>query len=308
MELSQLRCFYEVCLHKSFSKAAKELFITQQGVSKAVKVLETELNIQLLNRSPGGVSLTPQGEYLMERCQIIFNTLDETVKTLNTLSENDKNILNIGFSRGMMSLLPDDIISAFLEKSTEFSVNITDGFSPSSIDDFSEKNISTAFSWNIVDENKFYAVPLFDEKICAFLSSKNPLAKKKELTYADLLGQTLVFSADKPEESMAVKNKCKKNGIKPKNMLTAPDIISAYETCRKEDAIGFALEITKNKLTYENIKFLNFDNGLTTLPCYLLVRKDIPFTLVMKEFVLYIEERQSANNLQYKPKHLFLGK
>mgnify|MGYP002401650869 CR=1 FL=1 len=51
---------------RSFSQAAKDLYMTQPAVSQAIMQLEEELEIRLFNRSPRGVTLTSEGEMLYE--------------------------------------------------------------------------------------------------------------------------------------------------------------------------------------------------------------------------------------------------
>ena len=65
MDMKNLKWFQEVCRCGSITKAAANLFITPQGLSKGIKNLENELEVTLLERTPNGVSLTPYGECLM---------------------------------------------------------------------------------------------------------------------------------------------------------------------------------------------------------------------------------------------------
>lgn len=65
--LPQLQIFLEVARTKSFTKAARAIGITPSAVSQAVRVLETELGISLLNRTTRSVSLTETGRRLVEQ-------------------------------------------------------------------------------------------------------------------------------------------------------------------------------------------------------------------------------------------------
>ena len=50
MEIHHLKIFYETCNEKSFTKAAKKLFISQSAVSIQIKKLETTLGVTLIER------------------------------------------------------------------------------------------------------------------------------------------------------------------------------------------------------------------------------------------------------------------
>ena len=65
-KLDLYKVFCQVAKSKSFSKASKELYMTQPAVSQAIMQLEKELDIRLFNRTSKGVSLTNEGSLLFE--------------------------------------------------------------------------------------------------------------------------------------------------------------------------------------------------------------------------------------------------
>ena len=62
MKLEHIRLFLDVVQSGSISQAAKQGYITQQGLSLALKQIEGELGIELFKRSNKGVELTDEGE------------------------------------------------------------------------------------------------------------------------------------------------------------------------------------------------------------------------------------------------------
>ena len=66
--LKDIEYIYAVYKERSFSKAARRLFISQPSLSAAVKRVEQELGLPLFNRSTSPVSLTEAGEYYIARC------------------------------------------------------------------------------------------------------------------------------------------------------------------------------------------------------------------------------------------------
>lgn len=73
--LDLYRVFYTVGKNGSFSKAAKELFITQPAISQAIKQLEEELETNLFHRTPKGVSLTAEGANLFDYIESAMNLI-----------------------------------------------------------------------------------------------------------------------------------------------------------------------------------------------------------------------------------------
>ena len=61
-KLDLYRIFHTVCKMKSFSSAAKSLYMTQPAISQAMAQLEKELGTHLFYRTPKGVTLTNEGK------------------------------------------------------------------------------------------------------------------------------------------------------------------------------------------------------------------------------------------------------
>ena len=66
MNITYLRSFYTTVKFNSISKAAKELHLTQPGLSMQLQSLENEIGSKLLNRSNKGVELTDEGAVVSE--------------------------------------------------------------------------------------------------------------------------------------------------------------------------------------------------------------------------------------------------
>ena len=61
MDPKRVLTFRAVAHQRSFSRAARELSLSQPSVSNQVAALEREIGARLLRREPGGLSLTPAG-------------------------------------------------------------------------------------------------------------------------------------------------------------------------------------------------------------------------------------------------------
>ena len=62
----QVRCFLEVVRFLNFTRAARELYISQSNISRQIASLEEELGLALFDRNSKGVKLTDQGQMLAE--------------------------------------------------------------------------------------------------------------------------------------------------------------------------------------------------------------------------------------------------
>ena len=76
MELEQLRIFCAVAACRSFTRAAKELFVSHSTTSRAVTALERELGVPLLVRDRHTVALTPAGQTLLTGAEDLLRQAD----------------------------------------------------------------------------------------------------------------------------------------------------------------------------------------------------------------------------------------
>ncbi len=77
MRLEQLQYLDELDRTHSMSLASDILFVSQQNISKAIRSLEEELGVQLLNRSSKGITLTPAGQRTVAAAREIFNQINK---------------------------------------------------------------------------------------------------------------------------------------------------------------------------------------------------------------------------------------
>lgn len=91
-----VQCMVSAGRLKSFTKAAEELFMTRQAVSRQIAHLEKELGARLFHRTTGKVELTPVGElYWQFFCQMQANW-EETRRKAELILSSQDNLIHIG--------------------------------------------------------------------------------------------------------------------------------------------------------------------------------------------------------------------
>jgi DNA-binding transcriptional LysR family regulator len=96
MELRTLRAFVEVVRNGGFSQAAKVVFVTQSTVSKAVKQLEDELGLPLLDRLGSGIRPTAAGDIVYRRALRLLAERDDLAAELTDLKGLKRGTLRLG--------------------------------------------------------------------------------------------------------------------------------------------------------------------------------------------------------------------
>ena len=99
IDLRRLRLFVEVARQGGFSRAAKAAFATQPTVSKAVKQLEDELGVHLLDRSGRRSELTAAGKIVYSRAVSLLAEGEGLIAELDELRGLKRGTLHLGFPR-----------------------------------------------------------------------------------------------------------------------------------------------------------------------------------------------------------------
>lgn len=121
--LSQYRIFYEVARCGNISRAAKELYISQPAISKAIGKLEESLGTRLFLRNSRGVQLTPEGNVLFQHVAAAFDSLSRVEKELKRIHDFHIGQLKIGVSNTLCKYVLLPYLKSFVEKYPH--VNIT---------------------------------------------------------------------------------------------------------------------------------------------------------------------------------------
>lgn len=114
MNVEALRIFYEVGRHRSFSRAAAELRVTQSAVSQAVAQIEKELEKQLIDRSHRPPQLTPAGERFFVGCKDALERLDRAITQMRELDSEVVGAVHVA-SIYSVGLYHTDAIRKFME-------------------------------------------------------------------------------------------------------------------------------------------------------------------------------------------------
>lgn len=86
MNDEQMRCFLSAARNLSFTKAARELYMTQPTISRQIAALEQEVGTPLFVRQGRSLELTPAGKYLIEMAQSFTDQCDRLLANCRRIS------------------------------------------------------------------------------------------------------------------------------------------------------------------------------------------------------------------------------
>lgn len=124
MDLRTLRLFVEIAKQGSFADAAKTVFTTQSTVSKAIKNLEAELGVRLVERSGRAKGLTQAGQLLYQRAVNVLGEMSSLEAELAQMQGLQRGSLRIGFPKMGTSAFYAGLFAKYRQRYPDINVHI----------------------------------------------------------------------------------------------------------------------------------------------------------------------------------------
>ena len=184
MTFTQLEIFSVLAKVGSFSRAAAALGITQSGVSHAIKLLETELGVSLLNREGGVLALTDVGTRLLSRANDILQqkeALQQEASLEQGIARGTLRIASFG-ATSSLRILPA-LMAQFQRVHPLVEVQIDEVVDEVVVQWLLERRIELGFV--VLPDERFDTLPLITDELVAVLPASHPLASKKTVSAKD---------------------------------------------------------------------------------------------------------------------------
>lgn len=258
MELKQLRYFARLCSDLNFTAAARNLYITQQALSRSIRGLENELGVKLFIREHGGLRLTRQGADYKKVVTRALGELDEAGLQFRIQSGRQKVMLRVGFCCGTSAYI-QGFCSGYLAENpmTEFvKLEMPDRQCEESL---LSGNLDITFVTGVPDRKRFRCIHLLDFSIYVAMSASHPLARRACIRPEDLNSQPLYDAGDEFNVHRHIKGYCKAKGVSLQYKAHSLDKLMLLHTIKNEGGMMF---LTSNDV--ENMGSL--DGGIVAVP------------------------------------------
>lgn len=122
--LKNMEYVYAVYQKKSFSKAAESLHVSQPALSTAIRKIESELQVQLFDRSSSPIELTQAGKYYIASIEKIMQVEEDMRDYFAQLVKEQRTVINVGTSSFFCSYVLPELVEEFRQERPEVSVNL----------------------------------------------------------------------------------------------------------------------------------------------------------------------------------------
>jgi DNA-binding transcriptional LysR family regulator len=197
-EIRQLRYFAAVAERGSVSQAALELNLSQSSLSEALRKLETELGVELLERSPRGVRPTAAGEALLVEARGAIERFDAALDAARDAARGRAGRLRVGFEAAGAGRLSTQARARFLARYPRVRVEPRRFEWGAEVAALREGDCDVAFVWLPADLTGLRWELVAEERRYAGLATLHPLARRSELSVLDLNDEPIMWTRRAP--------------------------------------------------------------------------------------------------------------
>jgi DNA-binding transcriptional LysR family regulator len=174
-DLRQLRYFVAVAETLNFRQAAERLHLAQPALSSTIRGLESELGVQLFERTTRSVSLTPTGEVFLERARRTLASAEETFAVGRDAAAGLAGQLRVGASPIAVHIVAD-LRARWAEARPGIAVHVTEAATGPLLDGVASGELDLAIAWCPLYERPLRFERLHDEPVLAHVATDHPLA------------------------------------------------------------------------------------------------------------------------------------
>ncbi len=300
----------EIYKERSFSKAAKNLYISQPSLSATIRKIESRLGVKIFDRSSNDLALTPAGEAYVEaalKITEIENDLTARLEGLSTLQTGNISLAGTAFFSS--SIIPA-AAALFGKRYPGVKLEFFEADSLELYEKSGSGHIDLIVDAGSYDRQNFKAETLYEESILLAVPANDPAGKRfKDLALTshdieeqlhlkqDVPGISLDLFKDRPFILLKKEHDLYKRAMllaqerdfTPVSSVHLNQLMTAFHLARQ----GIGISLVSDSLirfcrTAENILYFKLnakDPSLTHRPVFIAHKKNAPVTRAMEVFM-----------------------
>lgn len=304
----EMRYAYEVYREQSFSRAARNLYISQPALSAVIKKLEAELHQPLFDRSTNPIGLTPAGLYYMQNVEQIMEIEARMQEYFDDLSELKTGSLRIGGTSFFCSCILPERLREFSVRYPGIHLELTEGSDRMITSQLVEGKLDLIFDSNPLNEELVDKVVLYDEEIvlavpasweineelesCRFtfrqVCDRRHRETERYVSLSRFAELPFLFLTDGNDLFFRGLKLCRQAGFTPKLVMCLDQMDTLYHLARAQFGAAFLRDnIMPYEIPTDQLYFYRLNSPLRTRQAAISCKKNRYLNSAMTAFIEY---------------------
>ena len=287
MDIRHLTYFIEVAHHRSFTKAAQALHITQPSISKMIKILEEELDVILFYRSARQIELTDAGKALLYQSQQIVNSFQNLTSDLADVINSKKGAITIGLPPMIGSRFFPQVISGFTTLHPQIALTLLEVGSEKVQVGIDDGSLDIGVVMLPIDETIFEMFPIVNEPMMLLVHPDHKLAQQSSVDFSQLKDENFILFRKSFTLHDRIITKCIESGFSPNVVFKS----SHWDFIAEMVAINFGIallpKVICNDLDPKLITILPITEPMIHWKLGVIWKKDRYLSFAAKEWLTF---------------------
>jgi len=193
MNLRALQYFVKLADLRHFSRAADACFVSQPTLSTQIRKLEDELGVQLVERTPKNIMLTPVGAEIAERARLVLSDIDQIRAVARCAGDPADGKLRLGLFPTLAPYLLPHVVPIIRKDYPNLSLHLAEEKTEDILKMLQQGQLDAALLALPISGDGLEVEILFQEPFVLAVPGGHPLRKKEQISLKDLNGDELLL-------------------------------------------------------------------------------------------------------------------
>lgn len=287
MDTKDLQCFIKICEEKSINKAARQLYITPQGLSKVIRNLEAELETELLRRTSKGVEPTESGLFFYQKCKHLNAELIEIKAGIKQIADCAQN-LRLGYACGISNAIPLESLSSFQNENPGLTICLEECLNDEIRDKIIGSEIDIGFVVGKTRRTGIVEKKIVTRQLSVLIYEGHRLYKKDPVSIEDLENEPLITLNEKFNSYHTLYQVCHDHGFIPNIVVKTMESRMIQKQCKKKTGLGIDVKFEGSDYNLDGIHVASIREAISW-DVYMICKKENQDYPNIRKFTQYIQ-------------------
>ncbi|AOE50046.1 LysR substrate-binding domain-containing protein [Kangiella sediminilitoris] len=303
MKLQQLNYLVAIADNNlSITKAAEKLYTSQPGISKQLRLLESELETKIFERNGKQLAgITELGEEVISRARKVLHEINHIKNITNLINDSDSGRFSIATTQTQAQYVLPKVFSSFHGRYPNLTIDLQQGTSEQILSQLQKQEVDFAIASGNIDLGaNIVKIPCFQWDRTVLFPHDHPLGDLKKIQLEDLAKYPIVtypFMGNAKQSSLT--DAFKKENLEPNIVFTArdADVIKTY--VRNGFGIGIVASMAFSPQKDRDLLGYSTKDILPRCTTWLAFNKNIFLKKYMKDFINDFAPHISSEQLSH---------
>lgn len=241
--MQQLETLFYLMEERTFSGAARRMYLSQPALTKQVQNIEEVLGLQVINRGSRGLTLTDPGKVLYEYAKRILKLRDEVREKIGQLGQGEAGEIYIGASTIPATYILPAILSAFRGRYPMIRSHVQNADSEEVI----ENILGNQREIGLVGKNplnqRLYAEPLWQDRLILVAAAGHHWQEREEVGLREVLREPFIIRESGSATREIIEQALREQGVPSLDRLNISCEIGSSEAVKEAVIAGLGVSI-----------------------------------------------------------------